>query len=356
MMGMKGVKGLDLYDAIARLTAAVGVTGDEAGVAQTVQELFSQYAQDVWQDHAGNVYARIGQGAPTVLLMAHMDEVGMIVHGIEDNGMLRVRSVAGVDPRVLPGSVVMVHGSETLSAVVGATPPHLLSGEQAAYRIEEVSVDTGLSPSMVRQLISVGDFVTYAPEPPLELQNGWIAGKTMDDRAMLACLLWVMEQLKLTPPPCTVVFAASVEEEKSSLGAVAGGYGIIPDMAVALDATFAKQPGIKPPDDNPMDRVVLGRGANIHPWLLQRLEAAAKALELPLAYDVVMGCSYTDAWELQVQRLGVPTAIVSVPVRYMHTPVETLDLNTLERCAKLITRFLMDLNQDDWEDSLCFDS
>ena len=177
---------MDYMATLAALTAAAGTSGNEDNVAGVVEGLFRQYTGDVWRDPLGNVYARVGSGRPVVLVCAHMDEIGMRVAAIEENGMLRMARVGGVDPRVLPGSEVVVHGVRDLPGVIGAVPPHLLGADRdAAYAIEDLLCDVGYPPESVRELVNVGDTITFAPLPPLALQNGAVACKTMDDRALV---------------------------------------------------------------------------------------------------------------------------------------------------------------------------
>ena len=137
---------MDVFEALSAMITAPGVTGNEAAVSEVVKGYFRTYTDDVFTDAVGNAYARIGETGPTLLVMAHMDEVGMMVTYIEENGMLRIRSVAGVDPRVLPGSEVVVHGKRELPAVIGAVPPHLQQAgdNEKAYTADDLVCDTGL--------------------------------------------------------------------------------------------------------------------------------------------------------------------------------------------------------------------
>lgn len=162
---------MDMYKAISDLVTVNGVTGYETAVSGVVEEYFRRFTDDVWHDVSGNTFARIGTGRPVVMVIAHMDEIGMMVTDIEDNGMLRIRSVAGVDPRVLPGSEVVVHGVETLKGIVGAVPPHLITGgTDAAYKMDDLCCDVGLDLKRVKELVRVGDIVTFALEAPLKLK------------------------------------------------------------------------------------------------------------------------------------------------------------------------------------------
>ncbi|MBS1481345.1 MAG: M20/M25/M40 family metallo-hydrolase [Christensenellaceae bacterium] len=348
---------MDIFKAISDLTTLPGVTGNEAAVSRAVQGYFRAHTDDVWIDAMGNTYGRIGNpDGPTLLVMAHMDEVGMMVTDIEENGMLRLRSVAGVDPRVLPGSEVRVFGRETLPAVVGALPPHLQNTDDKdkAYKIDDLVCDTGLPAERVRALVQVGDNVTFAPFPPMKLKNNFIAGKTFDDRACIVCMLEAMDILKNYKLHCNVVFCASVQEESAGGGAKAGGYNIHPDMAIAMDVCHAPQPGAKPTDYVEFDKVSVCRGGNIHPKMFEKIKASATEQNLPWETDVCIAHTGTDAWALQVERGGIPTGLISLPLRYMHTSVECISLDTLKNCAKVIAGVAANIGAD-WEETLCLD-
>ncbi len=347
---------MDMFKALSDLTVAKGVTGNERAAAKVVEGYFKAATPDVFYTTAGNLCARIGSGKPVVLFMSHMDEVGMMVTYIEDNGMLRIRSVAGVDPRVLPGSPVMVYGHDTqpIPGVVGAIPPHLLDGdEKEAYKIYDMVCDVGMSAERVRELIAVGDNVTFAPLPPVKLKNDRVAGKTFDDRALVVAMLEAMDILARRKLDCTAVFCASVQEERGGIGAITGTHAVDPDIGIAADVCHAPTPGTKDIETAPMDNVCFTRGSNLHPGVVDRLCAVAKEQNIPYSVDVEMGHTGTDAWEMQLERGGVPCGLISLPLRYMHTSVECIDMNTLKNCAKVMAGFVESISAD-WEDMLCW--
>jgi endoglucanase len=349
---------MDSVKILTELTAATGVSGNETGVAGAVREHFKKFTDTVFTDRLGNVFAKVGEGGPVVLICAHMDEIGMMVDGIEENGMLRICSVAGVDPRVLPGSMVVVHAREgKLRGAVGALPPHLLGPDReatSAYKISDLLVDTGLPASEVKAQVSIGDFVTFDQLPPVQLRNRRIAGKSFDDRALVVCELLAMEKLAKRKLACTAIFCATVQEERGSFGALTAAYGIDPDLAIAMDVTHAPTPGADSLDTTELGKLALTTGGNIHPKVYAQLTAIADEHNLAYAPEASIGHTGTDAWEIQTRRGGIPTGLISLPLRYMHTSVETIDLKTLENCAKLITEFLC-AQGPDWEEKLCLD-
>lgn len=347
---------MDIFKAISELTTLPGVSGNETVVAEKVLEYFRTYTDDVWLGRLGNAYARIGdKKGPTLFISAHMDEVGMMVTDIEDNGMLRIRSVAGVDPRVLPGSEVLVFGKKPLKGVIGAIPPHLLGQERKeAYRMDELTCDIGYPLEKVKKLVSVGDYVTYAPLAPMKLKNDNIAGKTFDDRACVVMMLQTMDILKNRKLNCNVVFCASVQEERGSHGALTGSFEVNPDMAIAIDVCHAPTPGTEQFDTIPLEKAALCVGGNIHPKIYKRLTELAAENHIDTGIDVCMGQTGTDAWEIQITHGGHPTGLISLPLRYMHTNVELINLETLKNCSRLLAAFAEDIGAD-WEEKLCLD-
>ena len=349
---MESVKILD------RLAKAPGVTGFEhAGIRDTVRELFTEFTAgfdnaEVYSDVNGNVYAEVGEGGPKILIMAHMDEIGMAVSKIEKNGMLRMVSVAGVDPRVLPGGEVLVYGRETLRGIVGATPPHLTASKDKAYKMDELTVDVGLPYDKVVSLVSVGDRITFMPEGVLELKNGFVSSKSLDDRALVFAELVCLEVLKKRRFSARVVLCASVNEEKTGLGARTASYSVKPDMGIVMDVTFGKASNT--PDGFDMDKLTLAVGPNIHPKMFEMLKAAADGAKIPWEYEPCMGATGTDATDMQISGLGIPCGLISPPLRYMHTNAETISLETLENCGKLCAEFITNIG-DDWRDKLCLD-
>ena len=346
---------MDLLERIARLTAAAGATGMEDAVAAEVAAQLTELGVEVFRDKAGSGYGKIGEGHPLVLLMAHMDEVGMVVQKVEENGMLRLCKIAGVDPRILPGSRLVIQGREgPVWAVAGALPPHLKKEkEPPAYQWEDILCDTGLAAEEAGRLIRPGDMVTLAPEPPLNLLSGRASGKTMDDRAPLAALIELFARLGDEELSCTVVLCASVQEEKSGAGAMAGAHNLCPDMAIAVDVCHAPPPDT-PFRTYPLEEVVLCRSASLHPGLFTLLESSAKAMRIPYQVEAAMAAKGTDAWDMAVQASGVATGLISVPLRYMHTGVEVLSLETLANMQKLLTGFLRGLKTGPWEEALCW--
>lgn len=347
---------MDVFEVITDLTTAPGVTGNETAVSQALQRYYRQFTHQVETDVLGNTFATLGDHGPRVLVMAHMDEVGLMVTGIEENGMVRFCSVAGVDPRVLPGSEVIIHGRRQIPAVIGALPPHLQQegDQEKAYTVNDLVCDTGLAPEEVEELVAIGDNVTFALLPPMELQNQRIAGKSLDDRACIAVMLETMELLKKRRLDCQVIFCGSVQEEKTGAGAITGARNSRPDLAIVLDVCHGLTPGVKAFRAIDLEKVGLATGANIHPKVFELLKTAAKDQNIEWECQANVASTGTDAWNIQPQLGGIPCGLISLPLRYMHTSVEVISLSALKNCAKVLAGFLEALGAD-WEERLCLD-
>ena len=353
---------MDVLNVLTRLALAPGVTGfEQAGITNEAESLFREFGEGldcrVYSDINGSAFACVTgelspDDAPVVLVMAHLDEVGMIVTKIEENGMLRITSVAGVDPRILPGGRVLVCGRKELLGVVGATPPHLVTSNEAAYKMEELTVDLGLPYERVCELVTIGDRVTFDRLKPLELKNGFAASKSLDDRALVAAELYCMELLKKRRFMGKIIFCASVNEEKTGLGAVTATYNAKPDMGIVMDVTFGKSEHCS--EGLEMDKVALGVGPNLHPVIFKRLKKAADDAKVPFEPEPCMGATGTDATDVQVSRQGVPCGLISPPLRYMHTNTEVIQTETLLNCGRLLAEFICNIDKD-WRQGLCWD-
>ncbi len=345
----------DLSAFLGRVTALRGISGDEAPVAGAIAEAFAPLCDEVTIDAMQSVTARVGNTGPRVLITAHIDEIGLCAMDVEDDGAVRFGRIGGVDPRILPGSRVVVHTAEGEKiGVVGAMPPHLLSADDQKknYRLDKLFIDMGLPAERVRALVHPGTQITLYG-PGRTLQNKRYASKTIDDRGGVAMMLRAAELLQKRDLPTQVFFVAAVQEEVSGCGATTSAYRINPDIAIAIDVTHAEVPGCDPDDVYPLDKVVLTEGPNIHPKLHKRLMETAAKIRVDTQTSICPHVTWTDASSLQIAREGVPTGLIEIPLKYMHTTVETVSLDVLEEAARLLAAFVTELNAE-WEDWLCF--
>ncbi|MGD8998164.1 MAG: M42 family metallopeptidase [Anaerolineae bacterium] len=338
---------MEIIPLLKQLSEAQGPSGFEGPVRELIRQTWEPLVDEIQEGKLGSLIALMrGAGPeprPKFMLAAHMDEVGLMVTGIE-KGFLRIGRVGGTDRRVLLGLEVMVHGRRDLPGVVATRPPHVLPQEERKKTVpwHHIFVDVGLPEEEVRELVSVGDLISIDREM-LELKNRRVSGKAMDDRACVAAITLGLERLKRVEHAWDVFAVATAQEETGLKGALASAYGVAPDVAIALDVTFGQQPGVDKTGTLPLgEGPSIALGPNFHPKLVQRLKEVAEDREIPYHLDPIPGRSGTDAWAIQVTREGVPTALISIPVRYMHHPVETLAAEDVERAGRLLAAFVAD--------------
>ncbi len=339
---------------LAFLTSLPGVPGHETPAALEIGKAFALHADRVDRDRAGNVRAWIdGVGdapRPRALLAAHMDRIGFLVKSVEPGGFLRVTELGGFDTRTLLGKEVVVHARPAVPALFATKPPHLQKkGEsERVPTLEELYLDTGRPEREVRARIPVGTMVTLR-QPPIDLLGGRMAAPGMDDRAGVLVLLLTLERLARQRPKWDVVAVATVEEEFGMLclGARTASEGIDPQLGIAIDVSHGDMPGAREGDTVPLGGgPALSVGANIHPRVLEGLRSSARSLGMPYHIEACPMSSGTDAMDIQIAREGIPTGVVGVPCRYMHTGVETVEPRDVDRCAQLLAHYLETLPED----------
>lgn len=335
----------ELKQMVFRLCAAPGTPGAEDSAARAAAAELSPYAETS-VDRMGNLTARFGdpEAKEHVLLDAHLDQVGLIVTGIDEGGFLHADRCGGTDARVLPGGAVLVYGKEVLSGVVRCTPPHLNEGgEDKVEPVNKTAVDVGLSRRKAEKLVRPGDRILFDVQPK-SLLGTRISAAALDDRAGAAALIRCAQLLSGETLRCRVTVLLSSREEVGGQGAVTGAFAAQPTQAIAVDVGFASQPDVPPEKcgklgGGPMigiapilDRVVTGK-----------LICLAEEKEMPWKRDVMGGSTGTNSDEIAVTGRGVPTGLISIPLRYMHTPAEVVDLEDIENTAQLIAAYLREV-------------
>lgn len=350
---------MDIVPLMKRLSEANGVSGYEHEIREIVQEEFGRHADKVRVDRLGNVIAlKKGKGKkprPAILLATHMDEIGLIVSELEE-GFIHFQQVGGYDDRVLLGQEVTVHGRRALPGIIGARPPHVLPHSERDNPIpyDKLLIDVGLSPQELPDVVRVGDLITMRREL-VELKGGLMAGKALDDRVSVVAAAVCLEELSRMRHQWNVYAVATVQEEVGLKGAITSTYDLKPDVGIAIDVTFGDQPGT--PDEHTYGLgkgPTIGVGPNFHPKLQQALVETAKALEMGYHLEPAARPGGTDAYAIQVSRQGIPAGLISIPVRNMHTPVETVSAKDVERTGRLLAAFISRLDET-FLDSLVWD-
>lgn len=351
----------DIQPFLKELLSAPGLSGYEAPAARIIEGKWRPLVHELSRSSLGSLHGlRRGTAAeprPSLLVAAHMDAIGLMVTGIAEGGFLRVTAIGGVDARVLPGQPVTVHAREDLPGVVVQPAARLLPPEigEKPVPIEYLLMDIGLPPRKVNDLVRVGDFVSFA-QPPLELSGETLAGHSVDNRASVAALTVCLEELQNRPHAWDVWAVATVQEETGLIGASTSTFQLHPSLAVVVDVTWAKGPGANDWNTFPLGKgPTLGWGPNIHPALHKAFKELAERLEIPHSVEVMPRHSGTDAFATQVTAEGIPSMVIGIPLRYMHTPVEVVALKDVQRAGRLVAEFIAGLQTDfmekvTWED------
>lgn len=340
---------------LKRLLETPSVTGSEVAVATLVRERLADVADEVSTDVMGSVHATLkGAGAaPSVMLAAHMDEIGLMVTYVSDDGFLSVSAVGGVDAAILPGMRVDVHTANgPLRGVVGRKPIHLIEADERTKvtPLSDLVIDLGLPAKKVKKRVRIGDVITFGVGFE-RFGCGMAVSRAFDDKCGVWIATRVMEELKAQGgAEGDFIAAATVQEEIGTRGAITSTYGVNPDVGLAFDVTHATDyPGIsktKYGDIRCGGGPVIARGPNINPVVFERLVAAAEAEGIAYQLEAEPSVTGTDARSIQVSREGKACGLISVPLRYMHTPTEVVALSDLEDTVRLIVRFVRDLDAD----------
>jgi len=339
---------MEYLNVLKDLSMYVGVSGREKEISQFIEGLFKNYCDEVRIDEFYNVcgYKKgSGDTGIKIMIMAHHDEIGMLVKSFDDRGFVKFTNIGGIDTKILLAQEVIIHGSEDVYGVIGAKPPHLLKPEETkkAVKMEDLYIDTGLSKETISKLVSIGDVITFKTYP-FELKGNKLSSKCLDNRAGVAALLDIMERLSKLSHNDDVIFVATSQEELGLSGAKIASYNINPDMAIVIDACHGEIP-----DASKDETYALGKGPaiaigpNLHRAYTNKIIEVAKEENIPYQIDVEPGNTGTEAWATQVSRAGIPSLLISIPVKYMHTTVETLNINDIKNTGKLVSRFVSGL-------------
>lgn len=341
----------ELLPFLKSLVSIGGLSGHEKPIRQLIEAAWKPYTDELQVSRLGSLHGwkcgNAREPRPAILLAAHMDAIGLMVTEVQD-GFLRICEIGGVDGRVLPGQLVTVHGREDLPGVVVQPPPHLLPPEvrEGPLPIKYLMVDTGLQARQVKQLVRTGDLISFAQEP-LELQGEYLVGHSLDNRASIAALTHCLELLQGRTHAWDVWAVATVQEEVTFGGARTSAFELRPQAAIAVDTTWGKSPGSPDHKTFPLGKgPTLGWGPSIHPRLYKAFKSLAERLEIPHSVEVMPRHSSTDADALQVVAEGLPTLVVCIPIRYMHTPVEMVAVKDIARTGHLLAEFVSSLAID----------
>lgn len=329
---------MNLKERIKVLTEAYGPSGFEDEVIRLAVEMLTPLVDEIYHDNMGSVIAcrKCGHAdAKKLLIETHIDEIGFVITGVQD-GFLKFDSMSRLDARLLPAAEIKILANEEVYGIIDTLPPHVLSSDdmKKVIEINDLVIDTG------GKEVPVGTPAVFSARFK-ELTDGVLSGKAMDNRSCFAVALDVMERIKDDQLDIDVYLVASVQEEVGLRGAKTGSYSVQPDQAIVMDVTFAYTPGCQKEKTLKFGGgAAIGRGPHTSRAMTDYLVDMAKTNGTEFQIEIMPGSSGTTAGVVQLTGVGVPTAIVSLPIKYMHSPVETMHINDARAMSDLITCYI----------------
>lgn len=333
---------MDIRSTVVSLSEISGTSGSESKAAQLALVMLREYCPDA-EIINGNVTGKFGthrEGLPSLLLDAHIDQIGFAVTYITDDGFIKIGNIGGIDRRLLPAQPVVVHGSRDIKGVICSVPPHLTSGGSEVLEMDDVAIDTGLTKEELEKLVSLGDSVTF-DVTCRDLIGSRITGGALDDRCGVASILYALELLKDSDLAYNVTVLFSTQEEVGERGAKIGAFEIDPDIALAVDVSFAYAIGEEESKCGYLGKgPMIGISPSLSREISDELINTAKSADIPYQIEVMSGLTGTNADRFSVNRCGAKACTVSIPLRNMHTPVEVIDITDAEQTAKLLAAYI----------------
>ncbi len=324
---------------LKELTSCYGVSGFEEAAGKVFYKMLSEFTSDIKTDALGNITGLIKsekENAKKLLIEAHIDEIGLMITKIEDRGFLLFTPVGGTDVKILPGTEVTILGSKPVYGVIGANPPHLIKeGEGATVSLSDMAIDTGLSD--IEKYVSVGDVAVYNTGFT-PLSGDFCLARSFDDRAGLSVLIKTLE--KIEKSDFDIYVSATVSEEAGLRGAKCVGYNVDPDYAISVDVTFGKSEGSADKSFELSKGPTICISPSLSMDLTKRLISLAEKKEIPFQKETEGGSTGTNAWAIANSGKNTKCALISVPIRYMHTTGEVLSLSDVDNAAKIIAEFI----------------
>ena len=338
---------------LKKLIGVISPSGNEEDAVNLWKKEVQEYVKRVEVDIHGNGIAILNEGKePKVMLAAHIDEVGLMVKYIDKDGYIYFTTVGGVDPHLIPGQRIKIKSKKNeILGVIGKKPIHLLEEEEKKKisKIEELWIDIGAkNEEETKSKVDIGDVAVVDVGFDV-LNSDKVVGRGFDDKAGIFVITEVLKSLSKEKIDASLYGVATVQEEIGLRGARTSAYGISPDVGIAIDVTFATDfPTVnkkKAGDIRIGNGPVITKGPNINPKIFDLLLNIAKEENIPYQIEAISKATGTDANVIQLTKSGVATGLVSIPLRYMHTPVEIISLRDLENTSNLLKSFVLKVNR-----------
>ncbi|HCC35462.1 MAG TPA: peptidase M42 [Ruminococcaceae bacterium] len=338
---------MDITQTLFALSNAAGVTGVSSAL-DILEPIASRFGKPR-RDNMGGLTVFMDYGTDkTVMLDAHIDEIGFVVTGVDEDGFVNVAKSGGVDIRTLPGQEVTVHAAEPLYGVFCCPVPHLSKNEKAMPPIEDMAVDIGFSPIESQARVRPGDRVSFR-QSSVSLQNERITGKSFDNRAGAAVLLRAAELIKDGGAPgVNIALCFSAQEELGCRGAKTMAYELRPAEAVVVDVSFGDGAGVPESRCGKLDGgVMIGVAPTLYKPISNRMISLAFKHDISYQLEGMGGVTSTNADVISLTGAGIPCGLLSIPLRYMHTVVELISPGDVESAARLIFHYIKEWGRDE---------
>lgn len=329
------------------LCSLSATSGNEINAAEFAKEELSKY-MPAKIDRTGNVigstagFGGKNESVLSILLDAHLDQIGLAVTGIDDDGFVKIARVGGSDVRVLTAAEVTIHGKKDIYGVVTSTPPHLAKDKDGKVNsFDEITIDIGMKKEEAEKIISAGDRITFNG-PFDEMLNGRIASPSIDDRAGVVAILRCLQMLD-GKAKCRIDVQFSAQEETGGTGAMVGAFNSQADEAIAVDVSFATAPGVSSDKYAPLGKgVLIGYSPSLDYEMSRNLTDIANRNNIPNSAEVMGGRTGTNGDEISSSGKGIKTSVLSIPIRNMHTAIEVCDPEDIESTAKLMAEYIIE--------------
>lgn len=318
-----------------------GVSGDEKDAAELAISYLKQYTDDCFIKN-NNVIGHLGVkgGKPHILIDAHIDRIGFVVTYITEDGFLKVSGCGGIDRRLLFAQQVTVLGKKPIAGIICSMPPHLEKDESSVPEMEDICIDIGMSKSQAEQVVSFGDKIVFSAHCQ-KMQGDKITGAALDDRSGVGAILRALEFVKNDNLNCEITVLFSAQEEVGERGAKIAAFEINPDIAIAVDVSFALTSDDKEEKCGKMGKgCMIGFSPVLDRELSEKMKELAEKNNLPYQIEVMAGETGTNADRFSVNNSGARAVTLSIPLKYMHTPVEVISLSDVENTARLIAAYV----------------
>ncbi len=331
------------------------VSGFEQACPQILIRYFGRFSDTYENDRRGSyIFCKKGNPARRIMLEAHVDELGFMITELLPGGFLRFSPVGYYNTLCLECQDVVIYGKKEIPGVICARPDRARSADEiVCLHTDWLYIDTGFPDDTLRELVQPGDVAVLRREPVM-LEGDVMCARGWDDKAGVAVMLAAAQELEKLPHTSTIYYAAAVQEEGPGLGGQIATYQIHPDIAFAFDVGHAWA------EDLPRDETLslgggpaIAVGGRFHPRLVDKLIAVCREHHIPYQLEPIPAASGTDAESIQTNRDGVPVLLISIPLRYMHTGVETGNLRDIEAIGRAVACMISEIDREDWGNLLC---